>query len=102
MLTSAPKLSIAEVREILRDLAQRGMVIPEPSKVEVVADEDFDGDPVFRLRLVFPADIPAESASWKLLRPLLARLTALVSERSGYERPVLDELIRLSETEQEA
>lgn len=97
MPTKVPKVTMKELDGILRALSRDGAVLPRPVKVEVTADEDFEGDPIFRLKVVFPATVAPEAASWKVVSPLLMKLVRLVSEKCGYERPVVDDVVRLSE-----
>jgi hypothetical protein len=97
MIANPPKVSPEEIRKILDMLKNDGVDVPAPERVEVAADEDFEGDPVFRMKVVFPASIPAESIPWERISPLMLRLRQLVFERGGYERPVLTEVRRLAE-----
>ncbi len=97
MLKAAPQVTKTELKRILEALSSDGVAMPIPEKVEVIADEDFEGDPIFRLKVVFPATVAVEAASWKVISPLLMKLVRLVSEKSGYERPVVDDVVRLSE-----
>lgn len=99
MLVNAPELSQDEVDRILRDLSDSGVTIPKPSKVDVIAEDDFEGAPILRLRVEFPSEIPADKASARIVRPFLLRAYELIRERSGYERPVVWDLVRLSEFE---
>ncbi len=94
MIANPPRITKSDIRECLKEL---GGNVPVPDRVEVVAEEDFEGDPVFRMTAVFPANVAAEDASWRKVNPLLGRLRALVSRKSGHELPVLAEIRRLAD-----
>lgn len=97
MPAAATLLTDADVESIFRDLEREGISIPRPSKVKVIPDEDPDGDPIYTLLVEFPAEIPAPEASWVIVRPFLTRARSIISQRIDYERPVVSDLVRLSE-----
>jgi hypothetical protein len=97
MIATDPLLTNADVEGIFRDLGRKGIKLPKPSKVEVIPDEDYEGIPIYRLRVEFPEEIPAPDASWKIMNPFLSVAWRLVRERSNFERPVIEELVRLSD-----
>lgn len=79
-------------------LGRDGEGIPVPSKVVFAPEDDFEGDPIIRLTVEFPAEIPAEETAWKRVYPLLEKLSSLVAEQTGHERMVMTEIRRLAET----
>ncbi|MCB1236761.1 MAG: hypothetical protein KDM91_16970 [Verrucomicrobiae bacterium] len=83
---------------MVRELARARIEVPEPSRVEVSAGEDFEGDPVFRLVVYFASSVPPETIPWKKISPLIAKLHQLAFERGGFEVPVLTEVRRLGES----
>lgn len=97
MVAHAPTIEAAEIRGILSEVSPRGENIPQPERVEVVASEDPDGEPVWVMRVVFPASISAQSLPWSKVSPLVQRLRRLVYEKGGEDRFVLAEVRRLSE-----
>lgn len=94
-----PKLTKAQVNRIFSQLKKEGLTLPKPSSVEVIADEDHAGDPYLRLRVVFPKEIPAEKASWRIMWPFLDQANQWIREQTDYEFTVHDDLVRLSEYE---
>jgi hypothetical protein len=94
---SATEIPANEVKRILLELASQGQASPEPSQVLITPTDDFEGDPIVRLSVVFPEGVAPEATRWGIVSPLVMRLTRWVMENRGFERPVQTEVVRLSD-----
>lgn len=97
MIASVPAMNREEIRRITRELAEKGHAVPEPQAVEVVATEDFEGDPVFVMTVTFSKTEKPENLPWKRISPLIESLRRQIF-RAGHEsRPVIAQVRRLGE-----
>jgi hypothetical protein len=94
---SAKEIPAKEVKRILLELANQGQASPEPSQVLITLTDDFEGDPIARLSVVFPETLAPEATRWGIVSPLVMRLTRWVMENTDLERPVQTEVVRLSD-----
>lgn len=97
MAGTAEHIPVEEIRRILKELAGENLRIPEPSEATFAPEEDFEGDPILRLSIVFPESVAQEDTPWRLVSPLVMRLTRWVMERAEYSRPVVPRVVRLAE-----